>query len=257
MAKYLEDKLKAANAKHCDTCLCAARDLRVLADIEPISLSVQTQTMIQTDTNYALCLRCNCNLNSPSDYITNSPYMMNLVKSCDSIMSDVKNGMPCIESTDQIYNGKKDELVVNPILGHTHTPISERAARKHSTPNRSTCATPSTILTHSKPFTSNNITNTADGNESSNNIDMRDNANKDDDISLNKDTNRTHGQIDRTTNSSSSLSNRSSIAVLDGPKLFESFNRNLIKSIKVIHIHIRLLLCTSATPNLLTNSKID
>lgn len=249
MAKYLEDKLKAANAKHCDTCLCATRDLRVLADIEPISLSVQTQTMMQTDTNYALCLRCNCNLNSPSDYITSSPYMMNLVKSCDSIMSDVKNGISCIESSDKMHNGKKDELMVNPILGHT--PISERAARKQTTPNRSTCATPSTILTHSKPFTSNNIANATDGgNESSNDIDMRDNISKDDEISLNKDTNRTHGQIDRTTNSSSSLSNRSSIAVLDGPKLFESFNRNLIKSIKVIHIvlfavHQRQLLPSS------------
>lgn len=236
MAKYLEDKLKAANAKHCDTCMCATRDLRVLADIEPVSLSVETQTMLQTDINYALCLRCNCNLNSPS--ATNSPYMLNLVKSCDSIMSDMKNSGSCIDSSD---NGKapdkREELMVNPILGHT--PIIDRSIRKHSTPNRSaTCdiSAATTIQTQSKPFSMNNIAS-ASGNSSNsneqNNIDIDANLMKDDEISLHKEMTRTPTQVDRTTNSSSSLSNRSSVAILEGSKLFESFNRNLIKSIKV------------------------
>lgn len=234
MAKYLEDKLKAANAKHCDTCLCANRDLRVLADIDPVSFSVETQTMVQTDIN---CVRCNCNLNSPST--TNSPYMLNLVKSCDSIMSEnMKNGGgSCNDSSDKLI-GKKDDLLVNPIL--SHTPIIDRTLRKHSiTPNRAACNSSSTIQALAKPFSINHVSGgsstCANNIISTNHIDVRDSSNtmKDDELSVNnKEVTRPHTQIDRTTNSSS-LSNRSPVAILDGPKLFESFNRNLIKSIKV------------------------
>lgn len=234
MAKYLEDKLKAANAKHCDTCLCASRDLRVLADIDPVSSSVATQTVLQTDINYALCVRCNCNLNSPST--TNSPYMLNLVKSCDSITSDMKNSG---SSDNGKGPGKRDELTVNPILGHT--PLTDRSAPKLSTPSRPTIcdiSAAATIQTPAKPFSVNNVAEASGDSSNSNsngqtNIEIDANLMKDDEISLSKEMSRPHTQIDRTTNSSSSLSNRSSVAILEGSKLFESFNRNLIKSIKV------------------------
>lgn len=203
MAKYLEDKLKAANVKHCDTCLCATRDLRVLADIDQ-TYSVGTQTILQGD--FTHCLRCNGNLNSPSS--TNSPFMLKLVKSCDSITSDAKSSISCAGSNERLL-GKKDELTVNPILGHT--PITDRNARKN---------TPNKIDT---------IKNTV-----SLDIQTKIRPSNADDLTRPKDTNRSNQQTGRVTaSSSSSLSNRSSIPNVDGSKLFESFNRNLIKSIKV------------------------
>lgn len=210
MAKYLEDKLKAANVKHCDTCLCASRDLRVLADIDQ-TYSVGTQTILQGDANFSLCLRCNSNLNSPSS--TNSPFMLKLVKSCDSITSDAKSSISCAGSNERLL-GKKDELTVNPILGHT--PITDRSVRKMNTPNK---------VDPMKNTVSHDV-------QSKNRLGNTDelavhNSNKD-------TTNRSNHSIGRATvSSSSSLSNRSSIPNLDGSKLFESFNRNLIKSIKV------------------------
>lgn len=223
IAKYLEDKLKAANVKHCETCLCANRDMRVLADIDQ-TYNVGTQTILQGDVNFALCLRCNSNLNSPSS--TNSPFILKLVKSCDSIISDAKSSISCAGSNDKLL-GKKDELMVNPILGHT--PISERTVKKHTTtPNRTempeTVSTVPATQPYSKPYTNNGTL----GSQSKHFTTVSD------ELPRPKDTNRTHRQSERpaTTSSSSSLSNRSS-ATLDGSKLFESFNRNLIKSIKV------------------------
>lgn len=220
IAKYLEDKLKAANVKHCETCLCANRDLRVLADIDQ-TYNVGTQTILQGDVNFALCLRCNSNLNSPSS--TNSPFILKLVKSCDSIVSDAKSSISCAGSNEKLL-GKKDELMVNPILGHT--PMSERTVKKHTTPSRSMPEIVS--LSHStqscaKPYANNGP---VDGLS-------KQHTSVSDEIARPKECNRSSRQNERTTaSSSSSLSNRSTVAV-DGSKLFESFNRNLIKSIKV------------------------
>lgn len=251
IAKYLEDKLKAVNVKHCETCLCAQRDLRVLADIDQ-TYNVGTQTILQGDVNFALCLRCNSNLNSPSS--TNSPFILKLVKSCDSIISDAKSSISCAGSADKLL-GKKDELTVNPILGHT--PISERTVKKLTTPNRSMQENLSTVSSQScaKPYANvnssgsnnNNINSNNTNNNSNSSISTHENQSKhhstattattvsiDELPPRTKDPSRTHQrQGERATaSSSSSLSNRSS-AVLDGSKLFESFNRNLIKSIKV------------------------
>lgn len=230
IAKYLEDKLKAANVKHCETCLCASRDLRVLADIDQ-TYNVGTQTILQGDVNFALCLRCNSNLNSPSS--TNSPFILKLVKSCDSIISDAKSSISCAGSTEKLL-GKKDDLMVNPILGHT--PISERAVKKHTTPNRTMPENLSSSLSSqscAKPqssYTNNN--GSFDGGGGGGSAKLHTAA--DEMARAQESSNRqTHRQTERTTvSSSSSLSNRSSAAV-DGSKLFESFNRNLIKSIKV------------------------
>ncbi|XP_031628613.1 uncharacterized protein LOC116344272 isoform X2 [Contarinia nasturtii] len=219
IAKYLEDKLKAANVKHCETCLCANRDLRVLADIDQ-TYNVGTQTILQGDVNFALCLRCNSNLNSPSS--TNSPFILKLVKSCDSIVSDAKSSISCAGSNEKLL-GKKDDLMVNPILGHT--PISERTVKKHTTPNRSMQENLSSLSSQScsKPCANNISHDSSQPKQHTTTV-------SNDELPRAKDSNRSHRQSERAS-SSSSLSNRSS-AALDGSKLFESFNRNLIKSIK-------------------------
>lgn len=116
MAKYLEDELKSNEIKHCDTCKCSNKDLTVLID-EPKTYNVGTQTIIQGENNSSLCLRCNSNLNSPSR--TNSPYIMKLVKSSDSVISETKSSVSDFNDADKLFTpAKKDDLMVNPILGH-------------------------------------------------------------------------------------------------------------------------------------------
>lgn len=242
IAKYLEDKLKAANVKHCETCLCASRDLRVLADIDQ-TYNVGTQTILQGDVNFALCLRCNSNLNSPSS--TNSPFILKLVKSCDSLVSDAKSSISCTGSNEKLLSSKKDDLMVNPILGHT--PISERALKKHTTPNRAMSENVSSLSSQQPcgktPYASSNNSNNnnSNGGGGGGGVGLHGGASKHhpstvspDELPRAKESSRQmHRQNERTTaSSSSSISNRSS-AALDGSKLFESFNRNLIKSIKV------------------------
>jgi hypothetical protein len=117
MAKFLEDELKASETRHCDTCRCPNKDLTVLADL-PKHFSIGTQTIIQGgETNNSLCLRCNSNLNSPSR--TNSPYILKLVKSSDSVISETKSSVTDSTQNDKLFTPvKKDDLMVNPILGH-------------------------------------------------------------------------------------------------------------------------------------------
>ncbi|XP_011295483.2 uncharacterized protein LOC105262357 [Musca domestica] len=123
MAKFLHDELKAGETKHCDTCQCA-KDLTVLADVSH-SYSVSTQTPFTltnsngnlNDTTTQLCLRCYSNLNSPSR--TNSPYNKNLLKSSDSVISETKSSVSDLNEMDKLFTPvKKDDLMVNPILGH-------------------------------------------------------------------------------------------------------------------------------------------
>ncbi|XP_026832265.1 uncharacterized protein LOC6546254 isoform X2 [Drosophila erecta] len=132
MAKFLEDELKANEVKHCDTCQCSKQDLQVLADVSR-SYSVATQTPHQLQLQGSglnepltqLCLRCHSNLNSPSR--TNSPYLMKLVKSSDSVISETKSSVSDLNDMDKLFvPAKKDDLMVNPILGHHR--LCERTA---------------------------------------------------------------------------------------------------------------------------------
>uniref|UniRef100_A0A182WI90 Uncharacterized protein n=1 Tax=Anopheles minimus TaxID=112268 RepID=A0A182WI90_9DIPT len=188
MAKFLEDELKSSDAllgtpiKHCDTCVCThgngTGETRLhesgsllLADLlgsDQKYYSVATQTLIKGETNNSLCLRCNSNLNSPSH--NNSPYMMKLIKSSDSVISETKssvsdylttpdkvsptgggcangvgpgatNGTHTLPNCDigsggdgdsseplsLLVSTKKDDLMVNPILGH-HRIAADRTA---------------------------------------------------------------------------------------------------------------------------------
>lgn len=161
VAKYLDDKLKAANLKHCDTCSCPTRDMRVLADIDQ-TYSIGIQTTLQC-INFELCTNCNTNWNLE---FVNKHFL-----STKSIDSSIESNDKCnafkINSNEKII-GKKDELMVNPILGHT-------GGRAKPLPNQS-----------------------------------------------------------NSSRSISSLSAKSGNAPSnDGSKIFQSFNRNLIKSIKV------------------------
>ncbi|KAL5293287.1 TJAP1 family protein [Megaselia abdita] len=115
MVKFLEDELKKNDLRHCDTCRCSIKDLTVLADISK-SYTVSTQT---AEANQLMCLRCNTNLNSPP--VANSPYLMKLGKSSDSIISGTKSSCSDgLNDTDKLFTppAKKDDLMVNPILGH-------------------------------------------------------------------------------------------------------------------------------------------
>ncbi|XP_075159698.1 uncharacterized protein LOC142232881 isoform X2 [Haematobia irritans] len=125
MAKFLQEELKAGEVKHCGTCQCS-KDLTVLADVSH-SYSVATQTPFSltkncsnenlNETGAQLCLRCYSNLNSPSR--TNSPYTKNLLKSSDSVISETKSSVSDLNEMDKLFTpAKKDDLMVNPILGH-------------------------------------------------------------------------------------------------------------------------------------------
>ncbi|XP_055845707.1 hybrid signal transduction histidine kinase E isoform X2 [Episyrphus balteatus] len=128
MAKFLEDELKANEVKHCDTCQCSTKDLTVLADVQR-SYAVATQTPLHGETNSSLCLRCNSNLNSPSR--TNSPYIMKLVKSSDSVISETKSSVSDLNDCDKLFTpAKRDDLMVNPILGHHR--LCDRTASKYA-----------------------------------------------------------------------------------------------------------------------------
>lgn len=212
MAKYLEDKLKAANVKHCDTCSCASRDLRVLADIDQ-TYSVGVQTTLQGDATHSLCLRCNINLNSPSS--TSSPFLVNVVKSSDSIISETKSSMSCNGSSDKIIT-KRDELTVNPILGHNAI-VCDR--------------TKSTIKTTTAEQIRNNI-NEATAHQAT--LAPQQHHLKLDGSPIDSNHQQTRPGIAGSSMSSSSRTSFSGAGTnLDGSKIFESFNRNLIKSIKV------------------------
>lgn len=221
MAKYLDDKLKAANVKHCDTCSCASRDLRVLADIDQ-TYSVGVQTTLQGGANHSLCLRCNTNLNSPSS--TSSPFLLNLVKSSDSIISETKSSMSCNGSSDKIM-AKRDELTVNPILGH-NTIVSERT--KLGTIRKTTTA----------EQIRNNI-NEATAQQSS--LPLPPPPKQQHHLKLDESPKKMIPQT-RTGIAGSSMSSSSRTSIsgtvtnMDGSKIFESFNRNLIKSIKVSRV---------------------
>lgn len=107
--------MKKNDLKHCETCRCSIKDLTVLADISK-SYTVSTQT---AENNQLLCFRCNTNLNSPP--VANSPYLMKLTKSSDSIMLETKSSCSDdLNDTDKLFTppAKKDDLMVNPILGH-------------------------------------------------------------------------------------------------------------------------------------------
>ncbi|CAO1371023.1 unnamed protein product [Diamesa serratosioi] len=256
IAKFLEDELKSREVKHCDTCNCGTKDLTVLADIQK-SYSIGTQTIVQGEAQNSLCLRCNSNMNSPSR--TNSPYIIKAVKSSDSVISETKSSVSIANSAaihDKLYTPKKDDLMVNPILGHHRLcdRTNNHAMHHHNTHNdigllplnvSSPKVTTKSMTTdnYSRNIKSNNntnifplkkphdfnaglkheIINSDDNFNSVGNMDDKHGNHK----GNSQQTPLSHGPGNGSTNS---LWSRASSK--EGAKLFESFNRNLIKTIK-------------------------
>lgn len=128
MSKFLQDELKASEQRHCDTCQCPNRDMTVLIET-PKFYNIGTQTMLNGETKNSLCLRCNSNLNSPSR--NDSPYIMKLLKSNGSITDETKSttsDLDPLSDSKLLSPIKKDDLLVNPILGHHR--ISERMSQQ-------------------------------------------------------------------------------------------------------------------------------
>lgn len=229
MARYLEEELKSSDIKHCDTCLCVRRDMTVLAHTSVQSYTIGTQTVLHGDANNSLCLRCNNNLNSPSR--TNSPYIMKLVKSSDSVISETKSSVSGSNDNDKLFvPAKKDDLTVNPILSHHR--LCDRPPKilnnddcddllpyqqpklLHTLPAPVQKKSPTQLKSsdHFPPHS--NYTNAS-----------RNGCNRSD--RMGNDTGSTNSLWSK---SSSNANNNSSV---DGARMFETFNRNLIKSIKV------------------------
>lgn len=229
MARYLEEELKSSDIKHCDTCLCVRRDLTVLAHTSAQSYTIGTQTVLHGDANNSLCLRCNNNLNSPSR--TNSPYIMKLVKSSDSVISETKSSVSGSNDNDKLFvPAKKDDLTVNPILGHHR--LCDRPPKilnsdecddllpyqqpklLHTLPAPVQKKSPTQLKTNENFAPHLNYANAS-----------RNGCNRSD--RMGNDTGSTNSLWSK---SSSNANNNSSV---DGARIFETFNRNLIKSIKV------------------------
>lgn len=237
MAKFLEDELKESETKHCDTCQCPHKDLTVLADM-PKSFSTSTQTILQGNANNSLCLRCNSNLNSPSR--ANSPYIMKLVKSSDSVISETKSSVSDSHDNDKLFTPvKKDDLMVNPILGH-HRLCDRTTPKKVLAPMQliSTASVASSVRGDAEkepmiPLVANSIT-LSERRSSSKDIEMITTS-----VSANELNEAKCGESlqETATGSTNSLwSKTSSTTNVEGAKIFENFNRNLIKTIKVFTV---------------------
>lgn len=280
MAKYLQDELRASEIKHCDTCLCGTRDLTVLADTSARTYTVGTQTQLQGDTNNALCLRCNSNLNSPSR--NNSPYIMKLIRSNDSVVSDTKSsisrggGGANIDlitdggrmDLDKMYGGgsgadgtgKRDDLTVNPILGHHR--LCDRTQQKLAAAcvelqieneitlarqNRTDTKTLSSPMQLHKTTATTTLTTTAAKQLHPHLVDLMETKtaarnspgeHKMGNLITTTNTDTATGSTNSlwsktSSNATNNTNNHQSSGGAVGAKMFETFNRNLIKSIKV------------------------
>ncbi|XP_037034511.1 uncharacterized protein LOC119073253 isoform X3 [Bradysia coprophila] len=231
MARYLEEELKSSDIKHCDTCLCVRRDMTVLATSVQ-SYTIGTQTVLHGDANNSLCLRCNNNLNSPSR--TNSPYIMKLVKSSDSVISETKSSVSGSNDNDKLFvPAKKDDLTVNPILGH-HRLCDIVSDRPPKILNNDECddlisyQQPKMLHTLPAPVQKKSPTQL----KSSENFAPHTNYTSASRNGCNRSERMGHDTGSTNSLWSKSSSNANNNSSVDGARMFETFNRNLIKSIK-------------------------
>ncbi|XP_059612845.1 uncharacterized protein LOC132259297 isoform X2 [Phlebotomus argentipes] len=223
MSKFLEDELKSSELKHCESCQCTTKDLTVLPDTQK-TYSVGTQTLLHGEANNALCLRCNSNLNSPSR--TNSPYIMKLVKSSDSVISETKSSVSNSTQNEKLFTpAKKDELMVNPILGH------------HRICDRTSLKSPLEPLTDPSDVAEDKQAALPTPDKTPKSISSPDKG-------------------PATMGSTNSLWSKTSSS--EGHKMFETFNKNLIKTIKSENPKINgPRLCSVRIQNGSTNILLD
>lgn len=194
VAKFLENELKSKVVKHCDNCSCAKKHLAEVEGIQTIF-----NIGIQTDISTLSCLRCNSNLNSPSH--TTSPYLIKL-KSSDSVISTKSSVSDFTNHNDKSFTPSKvDDLKVNPILGHhrlcEHRPKAEE------------------IIKGLEPIKSENTN-------------LRNREKIGESKLTTEDKSLSHGAGNGSNNSLWSKTSSK-----EGAKLFENFNRNLIKAMRV------------------------
>lgn len=208
VAKFLENELKSKETKHCDTCACSTRNLIELECIQT-KFCESTQTEVTT----LSCIRCNSNLNSPSR--TNSPFLMKL-KSNDSVISETKSSVSISSNHEKtpFTPSKKDDLMVNPILGHhrlcEHTKgYNFQPPTKDEEVAKAKEAVKDSMLRHRDILNGENKSTV-------------------DDKSVSNQPALSHGP-----GNGSNASIWSKTSSKEGAKLFESFNRNLIKTIRV------------------------
>ncbi|CRK86236.1 CLUMA_CG000174, isoform A [Clunio marinus] len=209
VAKFLESELKSKDAKHCETCFCSSKRL-----IEGFHGNFNAAT--QTDTNTLYCLRCNSNLNSPSH--TNSPYLIKL-KSSDSVISETKSSVSDFTNLNEKTPSKKDDLMVNPILGHHR--LCEHTKNFSFQPKDEEISNDNG---HHTPKTTNDIENKSQKVQEKANETK---VNSDEKLTRRQSLTLSHGPGNGSNNS---LWSRTSSR--EGAKLFESFNRNLIKAMR-------------------------
>lgn len=195
VAKFLESELKSRDVKHCDTCACSSTDLIDLGGIHTM-FTVTTQT----DLSSLSCPRCNRNLNSPSTVVSESK----------SISSDFVNP----NEKTPFSPAKKDDLMVNPILGH-------HRLCEHTKSFNTQSAIAKEDLTKAKEVMPTKISNGDVGVPKQKPV--GDTKGEEKEVS-----DLTHGPGN---GSNTSLWSKDSSK--EGAKLFESFNRNLIKTMKV------------------------
>lgn len=209
VAKFLESELKSKEVKHCDSCSCSTKNLIELDGIQTM-FSVTTQTEMST----LKCMRCNSNLNSPTH--TNSDFLLKL-KSTDSVISETKSSVSEVTNPNDktpFTPTKKDDLMVNPILGHhrlcEHTKTFSYPPAKEDEVEKSKEAV-------KLPTTECN------GTKEKPNVE-----NKHDEKTNAHQTPLSHGP-----GNGSNTSLWSKTSSKEGAKLFENFNRNLIKTMRV------------------------
>lgn len=212
MAKFLENELKSKVVKHCDTCSCAKKHLAEVEGIQTIF-----NIGIQTDIGALSCLRCNSNLNSPSH--THSPYLIKL-KSSDSVISTKSSVSDFTNHNDKSFTPSKvDDLKVNPILAANHQGSQSWHHRLcEHTKNLNYQTKTDEILKGLEPIPP----KLSETNNLRNREKIGDNKATADAKTL------SHGAGNGSNNSLWSKTSSK-----EGAKLFENFNRNLIKAMRV------------------------
>jgi hypothetical protein len=182
---------------------------------------------IQTDMSSLQCLRCNSNLNSPTH--TSSPYLIKL-KSSDSVISETKSSVSDFTNlNDKTFTpSKKEDLMVNPILGHHRLCEHTKGGFNYEafTPKKGE------VIKENEPLIAK--LNGTENNNNNNNIRNRDKL-IDEKASPENKTNvyQTPSALSHGPGNGSNNSLWSKTSSKEGAKLFENFNRNLIKSIRV------------------------
>lgn len=213
VAKFLESELKSKEVKHCDSCSCSTKNLIELEGIQTM-FSVTTQTDMST----LQCLRCNSNLNSPTHTNSNSDFLLKM-KSSDSVISETKSSVSGATNHNEktpFTPTKKDDLMVNPILGHhrlcehtknfSYQPIVPKDEEKEKSKEAAKLPTAECNGSKEKP-----------------NVESK----------HEEKTNAHQTPLSHGPGNGSNASLWSKTSSKEGAKLFESFNRNLIKTMRV------------------------